>query len=174
MLYSGRVTGFNRIMILGIDPGSRFTGYAVIDLSNEYVTSGVINLSSKKEFKNKLFFLSQQLDQLYTQYNISYLSLEKIFLGKNADSAFKLGHARGVCLLSAGRHGAHVFEYAAKYVKKIATGSGSSDKLTVQSILNKVYQTQILKEDESDALALAYCCFTQMTNVDRGLENFRI
>ena len=161
-------------MILGIDPGSRFTGFAIISQQGEYVDSGVINLSHHKEFKSKLFTLSQQLENIYSKYPIESLSLEKIFLGKNADSAFKLGHARGVCLLSAGRHDAHVFEYAAKYVKKVITGSGGSDKHSVQYFVNRYFNVDLTKEDESDALALAYCCFAQGGVEKSHLGQFRI
>ena len=161
-------------MILGIDPGSRYTGYAVLSKDGSYIDSGVIVLAKFKDFKSKLYNLSQQLDLIYSKYPIKMLSLEKIFLGKNADSAFKLGHARGVCLLSAGRHDVEVFEYAAKYVKKVITGSGNSDKLTVQTFVNKFFNLNLTKEDQSDALALAYCCLKRKDIQDNKLNQFRI
>ncbi len=164
-------------VILGIDPGSRFTGYAVVKSSSKglsYLDSGVIKIPSKIEFSSKLFHLSQELEKLFLKFNITDLSIEKIFFGKNADSAFKLGHVRGVCLLSAARHDCEVFEYAAKYVKKVVTGSGASSKESVQTFVNQYFNLQTTNVDESDALALALCHTSAVDVKNKMSQDYRI
>ncbi len=84
-------------------------------------------------------------------------SVEKIFLGRNADSAFKLGHARGVALSLAGQHQLEVGEYATRHVKKMLTGSGAATKEQVQFMIEQLLQTKVKELDATDALALAVC-----------------
>ncbi len=89
--------------------------------------------------------------------------IEQIFLGKNADSAFKLGHARGVCMYEALKAKSEIREYATRHVKKIVTGSGASDKIQVQKALEKLLNIPLQGSvDASDALALAYHHAIQM------------
>ncbi len=147
-------------IILGIDPGSKYTGVGIIKKEGSdftYIHSEVFALPVKASFSQKLYTLSQELDRIYRQFPISATSVEKIFYGKNVDSAFKLGHIRGVCLCTSARHGVQVFEYAAKYAKKVVTGSGSSSKESVQNFVNQLLKVNITKLDESDALALSLC-----------------
>ncbi len=149
----------NSHCVLGIDPGSRITGYGVILISANKMTHvghGVMTPPLDLNFAQKLFYLSEGLRELITKYKPQTLVLEKIFLGKNVDSAFKLGHVRGVMMSEASRQGLGVEEYAARQVKKGITGSGASEKTEVQLILQKILNIQqIQKIDASDALALA-------------------
>ena len=164
-------------VILGIDPGSKFAGYAVVKSTKEglsYIDSGIIKVPTKLDFSSKLFYLSQELEKLFLKYKITDLSIEKIFFGKNADSAFKLGHVRGVCLLSAARHDCEVFEYAAKYVKKVVTGSGASGKESVQTFVNQYFNLQTTSFDESDALALALCHTSAVDVKNKMNQDYRI
>jgi len=164
-------------VILGIDPGSKYTGYAIVETSKDgvkYITSGTINVPTKLSFSSKLFYLSQELEKIFNSYKISCLSIENVFFGKNADSAFKIGHVRGVCMLSAARHGCEVFEYAAKYVKKVVTGSGTSGKESVQTFVNQFLNLQIKSLDESDAIALALCHTSAADVKNKINQNFRI
>src|SRR5690606_34206106 len=85
----------------------------------------------------------------------SAVVIERIFLGRNADSAFKLGHARGVCLQAAAAAGVEVFEYAARHVKKAVTGSGAAEKEHVKLIVENLLGIRTEFLDASDALALA-------------------
>ena len=124
---------------------------------SKYLDSGTISIPAKNSFSSKLLLLSQELDKVFSKYKINEVSLEKAFFGKNADSAFKLGQVRGVCLLSAASHDCEVFEYAAKYAKKVVTGSGASGKDSVQAFVNQYLKLQVTSYDESDALALALC-----------------
>lgn len=152
----------SKVRIIGIDPGTQKLGYAIIDAvpysTNISVTSiGVINISGKLSFEDKLLQIGQILDELLHQFAPSLASVEKVFLGKNADSAFKLGHARGVALYQCMKHKLAIHEYATKKIKKGIAGSGSADKLMVQNALESLLKINIKSSsfDATDALALA-------------------
>jgi crossover junction endodeoxyribonuclease RuvC len=147
-------------LILGLDPGSRHTGYGVIAVDGdrvEHVAHGVIDLKATWSMPERLRVLFTELQLLFGRHAIRAAAIEKIFFGKNADSAFKLGHARGVCLLAAAQFGVEIEEYAARYVKKCVTGSGAADKEHVQRIVFSQLRIQPkdLAFDASDALSLA-------------------
>lgn len=150
------------MIILGLDPGGSYTGYGVIEVSEysepKHIAHGVITLTKKKSLSSKLLKLSEELGQLMSMYSPSEVAIERIFLGKNADSAFKLGHVRGVCMMEAERIGASISEYAPKKIKKIVTGSGSADKEQVRwMVLHLLNQQSVEKDDATDALAIAVC-----------------
>lgn len=149
-------------LILGLDPGSRFTGIGIVAVDGdhvEYVHHEVIHLAEKWPLHERLRVLHVELVGVFGRFKIHSVAVEKIFFGKNADSAFKLGHARGVCLLAAAAHGAVVEEYAARFVKKCITGSGAADKNQVQMmILNLLRMGSSVGQlafDATDALSLA-------------------
>ncbi|MCB0351628.1 MAG: crossover junction endodeoxyribonuclease RuvC, partial [Bdellovibrionales bacterium] len=114
-------------VILGIDPGSIKTGWGIIENHRGKLRCagfGVIYLQEKNGFAGRLGQLGSELQKIIVQYKPAMMSVEKIFLGKNADSAFKLGHARGVALGLAGQNNLAVGEYATRHVKKMLTGTG--------------------------------------------------
>ncbi|MCB0341983.1 MAG: crossover junction endodeoxyribonuclease RuvC [Pseudobdellovibrionaceae bacterium] len=147
--------------ILSIDPGTRFTGFAVIDINGDrlvHVMHGEIAISSKLELPQKLLYLSDKLADILAKNTPDEVAVERVFLGKNADSAFKLGHARGVCLQEAARVGAGVFEYTPREVKKAVTGSGAASKEHVRLIaLRLLGIASDGRLDASDALAIGIC-----------------
>ncbi len=148
-------------IILGIDPGSQITGFGVIDTSKEKpraISHGIIQLKTGNlSFNDRLLLLSQNLDHILTKYQPDIVVVEKLFLGKNPDSAFKLGHARGICIAKAMENRCQVFEYTPREVKKTVTGSGASDKIQVAEVLKFILQIGHFDFlDASDALALAY------------------
>lgn len=147
-------------LILGLDPGTRKAGFGVISVAGDvirHVDHGVIVLKETDSLSLRLKNLHLALQEIFARHSIHTVVVEKIFFGKNADSAFKLGHARGVCLLSAASAGVHMEEYAAKYVKKCVTGSGAASKEHVQMIVMAALnmKAQTMGADASDALALA-------------------
>lgn len=149
------------LKILGIDPGSRITGYALLEIQSGkvvYLESGILDLiRTETLFTHRLRLLGENLENLLRRFKPHHVAIEKIFLGKNADSAFKLGHARGVVLYEALCAGAHIFEYSTREVKKGITGRGSAEKEEVQAVLKSFLKLPQLRSlDESDALALAY------------------
>lgn len=146
--------------ILGIDPGSRFMGVACVDEERgelRYLDHRVFALKSSR-FSARLWELQKSLLDYMKEYRPEHVVVEKIFFGKNADSAFKLGHVRGVCLLSAEMMEAELFEYAARSVKKSVTGKGDASKESVEYIVNQIFGIQNNgKWDGTDALALTVC-----------------
>jgi crossover junction endodeoxyribonuclease RuvC len=151
-----------RMKILGIDPGSQVTGFGLIqtkpDGSMKHVTHGVISPPASLGFYERLAILNGEIEALIDKVRPDIVVVERIFLGKNADSAFKLGHVRGVAVASALKAGCQFFEYAARAVKKGVTGNGSASKEQVQVILYAALGLRgtPAKLDASDALALAF------------------
>jgi crossover junction endodeoxyribonuclease RuvC len=167
-------------LILGLDPGSRRTGFGVVAVQDgrwRHVDHGVIHLKESLSLAERLVTLQLKLQEIYSVFKFSATVVEKIFFGKNADSAFKLGHARGICLLVSGQHAVPVEEYAARYVKKSVTGSGAASKDHVQMVvfnLLRLPSSQKIVHDASDALALALAhaqvCEVK-SQIRRAMEN---
>lgn len=145
--------------IIGIDPGSRVVGFGVISEHSgkiHHIDHGVFDVSKHELFSTRIKLIGQQLGELLDKYNPGSVVLEKIFMGKNVDSAFKLGHARGVCLYEAARRNIPVFEYEARVVKKGITGNGAATKEQVRLIalaLLGISSEQAI--DATDALSMA-------------------
>lgn len=129
---------------------------------------GVIDIPKKLDFASKLLFLAEKLAEVITRLKPVEVAVERIFLGKNADSAFKLGHVRGICMLEARRAGCEVFEFAARSVKKTVTGHGGADKDQVTLMMQNIFKAEKpVRSDASDALALAYCQWIARQNLAR-------
>ena len=147
-------------LILGVDPGSRITGFGLIRVTREgqleHVSHGVIVMDVAAGFPQRMMQLGGAFQEIMEKYRPTQVAIEKIFLGKNADSAFKLGHARGVVMYESIRGGAEVFEYATRLVKKGVTGGGGASKEQVQAVLKALLRLpKIDRLDASDALAMA-------------------
>lgn len=146
-------------LILGVDPGSRVTGFGLVRVQRgniEHVSHGVIVMDSDGDFPRRMLELGSAFRELMEKHHPDQVSIEKIFLGKNADSAFKLGHARGVIMYESLCSGAKVFEYATRIVKKGVTGNGGASKEQVQAVLKAILRLpKIERMDASDALAMA-------------------
>ena len=147
------------LRILGIDPGSRNTGYGFIEHSgnkSRHLDSGCIRLNEKETLSERLFILSRELGKIIDRLNPNCGAIEKIFYAKNAQSALSLGHARGVILLKFSERQLTVHEYQALKVKQTVVGAGRAEKSQVQhmvKILLKINDS--LQEDQADALAVA-------------------
>ena len=157
--------------VLGLDPGSQIAGYAVIQQSGDRVRrvdSGSLILPKKASYSERLMVLHQHLDEIFKAHQPNVVVVEKAFFGKNADSAFKLGQVRGVCLLLAAQYGAELHEYAAKRIKKVITGSGAATKEHVQMVVSAMIGQPVQGTfDESDALAIAFCHLNEQSVKDK-------
>ncbi len=148
------------MIILGIDPGSRITGYGVINAigsKNEYIASGCIRMQdgSLAERLNQIFAGVTQVIEMYCPQEFA---IEQVFMSKNADSALKLGQARGAAMVAATQQDIEVFEYAARKVKQAVVGNGAADKSQVQHMIARILKLPGLpQEDAADALAIAVC-----------------
>jgi crossover junction endodeoxyribonuclease RuvC len=146
--------------ILGIDPGSRLTGYGIIDESAngfQYVTSGSVKMASDP-FPDRLKQLFQGLLQVVDRYQPEQMAIEQVFMHINADSALKLGQARGAAICAVQAAGLPVFEYSARQVKQAVVGKGNADKTQVQHMVKILLNIQgEMQIDASDALGVCLC-----------------
>ena len=146
--------------VLGVDPGSRFTGWGIIDVQGTQlrrVASGVIE-AGEGEFITRMVLIGDALDELIKKYQPDEAAIEAIFHSKNSQSALKLGHARGVALLSVGRAGMGFAEYPPARIKQSVAGHGRASKDQVLKMVQMLLGNQeSYAEDESDALAAALC-----------------
>jgi crossover junction endodeoxyribonuclease RuvC len=148
------------MIILGIDPGSRITGYGLIrNRANkmEYIDSGYIKVQGET-LPHKLGDIFQQLSTIIQQYQPEQMGIENVFMHKNADSALKLGQARGAAICAGHHAGVEVFEYAPREIKLTIVGQGSALKQQVQHMVMRLLSLKHeLQADEADALAIAIC-----------------
>lgn len=152
-------------IILGLDPGTRFVGFGVIQcsLKNNQLDMQVLGHGvmipehPENSVPERLFELGQSFAQVLSKYRPHHVVVEQSFFHKNADTAFKLGQSRGVFMYEARKAGAIVSEYATRVVKKTVTGQGDADKLMVARALGLLLKIRdFATSDASDALALAY------------------
>ena len=147
--------------VLGVDPGSRITGYGVLEEQNReisFVEAGVIKPPEKMPFSQKIHRIFQGLVEIIDRCAPDAVAVEDLFFAKNARSSLKLGHARGAALIAAGQHNIPVFEYTPLEIKKSVVGYGRADKEQVRSMVNIMLRlTKQVPLDASDALAAAIC-----------------
>lgn len=144
-------------IILGIDPGSRTTGYGLITTDLQLVSCGVIN-TGKGELSERLHHIYRDLDQIITQHQPFSVAIEKVFVKRNVDSALKLGHARGAALVACANHALDVGEYTPREIKLAIVGYGNADKNQMQQMVTRMLNIgQVPASDAADALAIAIC-----------------
>ncbi|WP_417594531.1 crossover junction endodeoxyribonuclease RuvC [Oceanospirillum sp.] len=147
-------------IILGIDPGSRKTGYGIIRMQGHrmhYIGSGFIRITGDT-LADKLQQVYAGVSEVIAQYQPTQFAIEQVFMAKNADSALKLGQARGVAIVAAANVGLPVSEYAARLVKQAVAGTGAATKEQVQQMVAAILKLSDLPQsDAADALAIAIC-----------------
>ncbi|MCK5354459.1 MAG: crossover junction endodeoxyribonuclease RuvC [Methyloprofundus sp.] len=146
--------------ILGIDPGSRLTGFGVIETTAtgyKYIASGCLRIKGN-DFPPRLKQIFVGISDIVEEYQPTEMAIEQVFMHKNADSALKLGQARGAAICAVQLFDIPVFEYAARQVKQAVVGKGSADKLQVQQMVKILLGiTGELQIDASDALGISLC-----------------
>jgi crossover junction endodeoxyribonuclease RuvC len=147
--------------ILGIDPGSRATGYGVIAKKGNrlyYVTCGVIRLGDKYAFSDRLKVIFDSLCEVIATHKPTVAAVEDVFVAANPRTALKLGHARGVAVMAALHNGLKVYDYTPRLVKQAVVGYGNADKHQVQQMVRVLLQLSASPSaDAADALAVAMC-----------------
>ncbi len=146
--------------ILGVDPGSRVCGYAVVDADSSgecrYVECGVISANAKQPLEDRLGEIGRDLREIIAEFRPQVVAVEDVFHGRNARSAQVLSHARGVVLAIAGQEGLRVFSYPPAVVKKRVTGHGRAPKEQVARMVQVlVGLNKPPRSDAADALAVA-------------------
>ena len=146
--------------VLGIDPGSRVTGFGVVDQvghAYRYVDSGVIRTGSGS-FPERLRVIYDDLAELITRHRPDVMVVEDVFVQRNASAALKLGQARGAAICAGVTRGLTVAEYDPRSIKQALVGRGGADKAQVQYMVCRLLDVQSpLAEDAGDALAAALC-----------------
>ena len=146
--------------ILGIDPGSRVTGYGVIDHAGRqttYVASGCIRTQGDS-LAERLGIIFTGVSAIIAEYMPEEMAVERVFLNKNADSALKLGQARGAAICAGVHHSLAVDEYAAREIKQAVVGRGGATKEQVQHMICVLLALQKTPpSDAADALGVAVC-----------------
>lgn len=147
--------------ILGIDPGSKVTGYGIVEEQNGKmlpITYGVYILNQKYSFSKRLHEIYVNIDALIHDYHVTEMAIENVFFSKNVSSSIKLGHARASAMIAAAKHELEVFEYSATRIKQALVGYGRSTKEQIQKmVLILLGLTEKTALDASDALAVAVC-----------------
>ncbi len=145
---------------MGIDPGSRVTGYGVVDLERSklhHVRGGVIRCANGS-MSERLARIDRLLSEVIAEIQPAVVALESIFAGRNPRSALLLGQARGVALAACGRAGIETAEHTPAQVKLAVVGHGGADKQQVQKMVQRLLGLECIPgSDEADALAVALC-----------------
>ncbi|MFO7576963.1 MAG: crossover junction endodeoxyribonuclease RuvC [Pelovirga sp.] len=147
--------------ILGIDPGSKATGYGFIEQRGnhlQHLDNGAIFTDSQTSLALRLQRIYAGICDLIARHQPDAVAVEQVFMARNPASALKLGHARGVVLLAGVNAGLPVFEYSALQVKSAVVGYGRAGKNQVQQMTRVLLNLpEIAQEDAADALAVAIC-----------------
>lgn len=146
--------------ILGIDPGSRITGYGIIESTGNHSTHiihGTIQTQGR-ELPEKLSIIFNEMSNLLNDYQPDEIAIEKLFMHRNADSALKLGQARGAAIAACTVKNIGVFEYTPNQVKQAVVGKGHAEKQQVQHMIKVLLcLDKVPVTDAADALAIALC-----------------
>jgi len=149
------------MLLLGIDPGLRFTGWGLIEADGNrlrHIADGVIATDGDASVPDRLRILYDALMALLAERRPQEAAVEETYVNRNGTATLKLGYARGVALLVPALSGIPVAEYAAKSVKLSVVGTGGADKTQVAMMVKRLLPGATLKRaDASDALAVAIC-----------------
>ena len=150
------------MIILGVDPGTNYTGYGIVKAHKNSFTkivNGLIKLPTGYTLTEKLEIIYSGLDKLIKTHKPDEFAIETAFYGKNVQSAMKIGYARGVSLLAAIHNKVPTSEYSPREIKKSVVGNGAASKqqvsFMIKSLLN--IKNEKMRFDETDALAIALC-----------------
>ncbi len=153
-------------IILGLDPGFADTGYGIIETDgreSRHIIHGTIQTSPKNLFSERLFQMHKKLKELFSLYQPSLVSIEKLFFAQNTKTALDVGQARGVLLLTAMEEKKSIVEFTPLEVKLAITGYGKADKKQIQEMVKILLHLKSIPkpDDAADALAIAICAAHQ-------------
>jgi crossover junction endodeoxyribonuclease RuvC len=149
------------MLVLGVDPGSRITGYGLVDKKDDLVScveAGVISSPGNVPFYERIHRIYISMVEVMDRYQPREMAIEDVFFAKNVKSSLKLGHARGAALIAAVNCGVKVFEYTPLEIKKSVVGYGRATKEQIASMVQVILKhPKRFGPDISDALAAAIC-----------------
>lgn len=147
--------------ILGIDPGSRITGYGVITARGHelgFIACGTIRTGGEADFSRRLLTIFRDLCEVIETHQPEVAAVEDIFISSNPRSALKLGHARGAAVVAAQHSGLSIVDYTPRRVKQCVAGYGQAEKSQVQAMVRTLLALDSPpSQDAADALAVAIC-----------------
>jgi crossover junction endodeoxyribonuclease RuvC len=166
------------MIILGVDPGTIFAGYGIINNDKNTFTKvfhGLIKLPSTSSLPEKLEIIYDELDRIIKTYKPDEFAIETAFYGKNVQSAMKIGYARGVSLLAAIHNKIPTNEYSPREIKKSVVGNGAASKEQVFFMISTLLNLKNTKMrfDESDALAVALCHAFRLRTPDKKGKSWK-
>jgi crossover junction endodeoxyribonuclease RuvC len=155
------------VVIIGIDPGSRFCGYGLLEVENNKIIAAgcdVVDVSREKDLLSRLRCLFDQLEKVILEYKPDVAVVESMFFQKHIRSIFILGHARGVILLAIAKAGIPMLEYSPREIKKAVVGNGNASKQQVRYMVNHTLKLKSIqhKDDAYDALGIALCHYHRL------------
>jgi len=152
------------LRVLAVDPGLAATGYAILDYQNNFVIQliegGIIKTQARHSLEDRLRQIYSGLEEIFNEFKPGVFAIEELFSDyKNPKTALLMAHARGVCLLAAGRSGIKVYHYPARKIKQSITGTGSATKGQVQKMVQARLKLDALPRPDhvADAIAVALC-----------------
>ena len=149
--------------VLGIDCGGEYTGYGVVEQDAQgtlrHLCSGAIRLSARQALEGRLLKICESLSKIIGEFSPEIVAIEDVFYAVNAKSALKLGHVRGVAMLTAAQAGLPVIAYSPLSIKSAVVGYGRAEKMQVQVMVARLLHLAEPPEppDVADALAIAIC-----------------
>lgn len=164
------------MVFLGIDPGTRVTGYAIMrkqQHATQLLTCGMLKFNQTAPLTERVGLFAQGIEGLIEQWQVTAIALETPFLGKNAQNFLKLGYLRGIVHFLCHRHTLSLHEFAPREIKQAITGFGGADKDQVARALHAMFPglPQQQKEDITDAIAIAVCGIWSMRSILHSVPN---
>ena len=165
---------------MGIDPGTNFMGYGIIEVEGRMVRSvvmGDIDLHTMSDPYRKLRYIFERVGKLIDDYSPREVALESPFFGTNVQSMLKLGRAQGVAMAAALSRDKEVFEYAPSRIKQAITGSGAASKEQVAAIVKRMLKLEYMPRrlDATDGMAVALChYYTARTPISNAMGEKRV
>ena len=165
---------------MGIDPGTNYMGYGIIEVEGNKLRSvvmGDIDLHTMSDPYRKLRYIFDRVSRLIEDYNPREVALESPFFGTNVQSMLKLGRAQGVAMAAALNHDKDVFEYAPTRIKQAIAGSGAASKEQVAAIIKRILKLDYTPRrlDATDGMAVAMChYYTARTPISLAMGNDRV
>ena len=166
--------------IMGIDPGTNYMGYGIIEVKGKELRSvvmGDIDLHTMSDPYRKLRYIFERVGKLIDDYNPKEVALESPFFGTNVQSMLKLGRAQGVAMAAALSRDKEVFEYAPTRIKQAITGTGAASKEQVAAIIKRMLKLDYMPRrlDATDGMAVAMChYYTARTPISQAMGNERV
>jgi crossover junction endodeoxyribonuclease RuvC len=149
------------IRTIGVDPGSRFTGYGIVEGDGfrlKYVHHGTIKLPAGRSLPERLKIIFEQLNEAIEQYQPESMAVEEVFFAKNVRSALSLGQARGAAILAGAGSGLTIYEYSALRIKQAVAGYGRATKEQVTGMMQRMFRIDgQIEQNAADGLAIAVC-----------------